>query len=594
MDYKEFFHTDNKSGWKGIESKLKNKHPRIHEVIILFNDDETKDLPFIRKIWHLINSIKTIPKCKECTNHAKFLRLESGYQEFCCVKCSNKNKNKIQSTKDSLTKTYGVDSSFKIDHVKKIIEEKNIKNYGVDNPFKNKEIQDRIKEGHIKTYGTDSPLKNLEFRQKYISKHSKIEKEVQTKLSGDTFVFNGKEFDIKIDNDIIEVDGDYFHKNKLENLSFIQVNTLINDKIKIDSINDSEYTLYKARVSDIKKLSDINIESLKEIAYQPDYSLGYIQKIIKKEYFKNYIDKKGKEKLINYLPLILKFIRTFQPEFPYPDATEELDNVLPKLNGFDYSNIYNPITKEFRNNVSLIGVNYLKSSFKSYWKSSYRNNKSPIEIWNDDAMMLKVIAYRIGINDSNEVFDLSLRNLINGISAIRGTISFFKPTVAAAIYKHYLGDIENPKVFDPCCGFGGRLLGFKSIYPNGSYTGCEPNVLTYGELKSVGDRFDRVSITNVKLEDYRGDTEYDLCFTSIPYFNTEDYKNNVNYKDFDDWRDKFITPLLKYKRLIINMSYELAVRLNLTGNIDTYLVNNVSHLNKNKKQKREVIIKLNF
>jgi hypothetical protein len=184
--------------------------------------------------------------------------------------------------------------------------------------------------------------------------------------------------------------------------------------------------------------------------------------------------------------------------------------------------------------------------------------------------------------------------LVRGISAIRGTISFFKPLVAAGIYKHYLININNPIVFDPCSGFGGRLLGFKSIYPNGTYIGCEPNNDTYQELCNLGNNFSNTFIYNSKVEDFNQNIEYDIAFTSIPYFDLEDYKNGIFYNDFDEWVDVFIGKLLTYKRLIINMSYELCVKLGLDEYIDGYLTNGSTHYNKSKSSKKEVLIKLNF
>lgn len=68
--------------------------------------------------------------------------------------------------------------------------------------------------------------------------------------------------------------------------------------------------------------------------------------------------------------------------------------------------------------------------------------------------------------------------------------------------------------------------------------------------------------------------------------------SSIKYESFDGWVKDFITTLLKYPRLVINMPYDLCARLGLVGYIDTWLVNGKTHFNKNKK--REVLIKLNF
>jgi hypothetical protein len=303
------------------------------------------------------------------------------------------------------------------------------------------------------------------------------------------------------------------------------------------------------------------------------------------------LEDSGVKKLEGYLPLFLKFIRTFVKEFPYPQSNESIQDIMDNIKNFDYGRFHDKELNVFNNNTSTVGVTYLKSIFKSFWGSSFKGNETPIEIWDNDNKMIKIIAYRIGLNNSGEIYDFSLRNLLKGMSAIRGTVSFFKPLVAAGIYKHYIGEKDNPVVFDPCCGFGGRLLGFKSVYPNGTYIGCEPNIKTYNELLLLSEGFTNIKVYNCKLEDLNHKIEYDFGFTSIPYFDLEDYKNGVEYKSFDEWREKFITPLLSYENMVINMSNELCELLELNTYIDGYLSNSKTHFRKSDK-KSEVLIKL--
>jgi hypothetical protein len=328
------------------------------------------------------------------------------------------------------------------------------------------------------------------------------------------------------------------------------------------------------------------LQDIENMQYVPDYSISYNQIITHKEYFENYIRIKGKDKLNRYVPLMLKFLRTFQTEFPYPTNTDSLvtilesvkQKVLPIKNGI------------INNNTSNVGVAFLKSNFKSYWKSRYNGNgKTPYDVWFDDKFMLKVIKYRIGCNDSNETFDFSLHQMIRGISAYRHTISFFKPVVAASIYKHFLGDIDNPVVIDPCAGFGGRLLGFKSIYPNGKYIGIEPNIDTYNELLELSKNFTNVELHNCKLEDYTGSKECNLTFTSIPYFDTEIYSNHIQYDSIDIWQKEFIGKLLTYNNLVVNIAPDIEL-LFPTPHNKLYLQNQTSHFNKNYTPKLEPIL----
>lgn len=398
---------------------------------------------------------------------------------------------------------------------------------------------------------------------------------------------------------LIEVDGDYWHPQELKDLNFHTLPNVISDGERMVLKN-----LFRIRASkmnelvDYAKTTELVIDYLKTNATIFDPSLAYKQSVINKEFFQNCIDKKGHDYLKSFNWLLKKFIRTFQPELPYPDLEETFQSVMDKLSKIDVLKGYNPDKKEFSNNTSTIGHNYLKHHFHSFWKSKFNGNPSPSEAWLDDKIMQEVIDYRIGCNNSGEVYDFSLHQIVRGLSARRITVSFFKPSLAAGIYKHYLSNIESPAVLDPCCGFGGRLLGFKSQYPNGKYIGCEPNIETYNELmelRKTAKWEDSVEIYNCRFEDFtncRNDT-FDMIFTSIPYYNVEIYSNNIEYSSFDDWRNVFIKSIERYKGLncYINAPQELCDKLGW-NDVDAYIVSNRSHFDKKDGKKKEPIIKL--
>ena len=522
-----------------------------------------------------------------------------------------------EKVKEVVKEKFGVENVFQNEGVKNKIKETNIEKYGVDNPAKSDKVYNKIKDTNLNRYG-DTNILNLKrvkdkrnrtnterygteniftspiFRQKYLLTTSKIETIVCETIGGTAkFNYGGKEYDIIKDNDVFEIDGDFFHPSTLNELTIIQIGTSINDKEKIDLLKDTEYNLYKVHVSDIDP-DNITVENLKNNSYLPDHTILPFQKIMSKEYLNHYIETKGRDKLEKYVNLLLKFIRTFHPEFPYQVYNEGFEDVSKKIKKYDYNRVYDSESKTFKNNVFAVGCGYLKNKFSSFWKSKYNGNKTPVEMWYDDNIMRRIIAYRIGCNSSGEVFDFSIKELIKGISAIRGVVSFFKPIVAGCIYQHYLINHNNPVVFDPCCGFGGRLMGFKSLYPNGTYIGVEPNVDTYNELNQLSNNYSNIQLHNTKIEDFNEEITYDIAFTSIPYYNLEVYSNNIEYGSFEEWKSIFIDKLLTYPRLLINMSEELCIKLGLTQYIDTYLSNQTSHFDTSRKTKKEVIIKLNF
>lgn len=397
-------------------------------------------------------------------------------------------------------------------------------------------------------------------------------------------------------NILIEIDGEYWHPDTLENLNFHTISNVISDKqreclpnlVRIRSLELEQYEKIDTKETFLKAIQN----SLK-----PDNVkiLSYDHPIINKEYFKVCIDKKGNDYLKDNVWLLLKFIRAFQPKLPYPDLEEDLDMIYDKISNYDL----NGILKDgniFSNNIPTHGHNYLKHYFHSYWKSSYKGELSPMQCWENDDVMKKVIEYRIGCNNSGEIFDFSLLQLIRGISAIRKTISFFKPLLAAAIYKHYLKDRIEPVVLDPCAGFGGRMVGFKSVYRGGGYIGCEPNIETYNELCKMIEREDlsKCVVYNCKFEDLDISKlpPIDLTFTSIPYFDLETYSNPTNYYSFDHWKDIFITSLYKAPNCHINVNKSLCEKLTWEDKVEYYISSNKSHFDKTEGQKLEPIVKL--
>ena len=133
-------------------------------------------------------------------------------------------------------------------------------------------------------------------------------------------------------------------------------------------------------------------------------------------------------------------------------------------------------------------------------------------------------------------------------------VNEFPPYVARQVYQRYLKGKMNFSVLDPCCGWGGRMIGCASI-PHSRYVGCEPSTQTYQGLLKLGEWLKALQPTfefeiyNVPYEDFATEERFDMALTSPPYYDTEHYceeeTNSLNrYKSFDMWVEGFYRPLI--------------------------------------------------
>lgn len=168
--------------------------------------------------------------------------------------------------------------------------------------------------------------------------------------------------------------------------------------------------------------------------------------------------------------------------------------------------------------------------------------------------LARMYLYDLTHNAPNPLYH-SLQRGFNGIQYVNE----FQPIVAHKIYKTYAFAMsKEPIILDPCCGWGGRMLGCAS-FPNTTYIGCEPSTKTYEGLIKLGEWIQvlqptfKFKIYNVPYEDFETDMKFDFALTSPPYFDTEHYSteetNSFNrYPEFDNWYDNFYVPLV-YKTM---------------------------------------------
>lgn len=230
-------------------------------------------------------------------------------KQTCQEKYGEDHWSKSKSVKEKKGKTmitkYGVKTPFQDEEVKKRMRLKSLDKYNTEHPSQSEEVKRKVKQTMIKRYGSDNPrllCKSI--------KTSKIEEEIRQQVKGEKFNYNNREYDIRIKNILIEIDGDFYHPSKIKDLTFTQLNSVLNDFRKVKVLEDTEYTLYRIYVDNLPKI--VTLDSIIKNSYTPNYEIEDTQIIINKDYLTKYYITKGEKKYYRYISLVFDFIREWK------------------------------------------------------------------------------------------------------------------------------------------------------------------------------------------------------------------------------------------------------------------------------------------
>jgi len=170
---------------------------------------------------------------------------------------------------------------------------------------------------------------------------------------------------------------------------------------------------------------------------------------------------------------------------------------------------------------------------------------SPFRVWNSEKFLNSMLGY---------LWSMKVKEVNNGIfrtalGVRKYVASQFKPSVAKYVYDNFAG---KGRVLDFSAGWGDRLAGFYASNQTSKYVGIDPNKSVFDVYSQqselyrslVSDKKD-VSFINSPAEDVKLDEEFDLIFTSPPYFDLERYSKDDSqswkrYKKKDAWLDGFL------------------------------------------------------
>lgn len=188
------------------------------------------------------------------------------------------------------------------------------------------------------------------------------------------------------------------------------------------------------------------------------------------------------------------------------------------------------------------GMKLCEHYFPNFFAIKNANGKSFEQFWNANDLQ-KVIRWNRKSHSTPYLSEFR-RGIIFCYGLTKNTM--YRPHLAKMICEHYKAKV----VFDPCCGWGGRMLG--TVAAGAHYIGCEPNKETYDNLLKLAHFLNiekNITIYNCGAETLTYDFDYDLMLTSPPYFNLEIYddaptQSENQYKTYDEWYCKWLEPII--------------------------------------------------
>jgi hypothetical protein len=246
---------------------------------------------------------------------------------------------------------------------------------------------------------------------------------------------------------------------------------------------------------------------------------------------------------------VLRYCR--QRGFPHYNLTkEQMMRDFEIFKRYDISQIIEP-EKTIKQTQHCAGVCW--SYFPHHWEVRTRKLKTPMDVWNNDELLLKAIQSRIKwggqVGFDGYMSDTDLRKAVRTYSGVQ-RVSNFRPSAAAGIYHHYCK--EGSTVWDMSAGFGGRMLGAVRSGKVKTYIGTDPSTPTFDGLQRLAKDFGFIEIILQKSgsENWKPDRQVDLCFTSPPYFNTEVYSSDPEqschkFTNVELWNEGFLRQTIK-------------------------------------------------
>lgn len=240
-------------------------------------------------------------------------------------------------------------------------------------------------------------------------------------------------------------------------------------------------------------------------------------------------------------------------QFPFPTFAKS--KILSTFSSVDkYICKFNGVSIE----STSLGSTGLNSFVLKHMLEGHRE-KTPsfLQAWETDTKRRRLFSYIL----SHTTGAITPTKIINAFAVKYGRLYNFPPTVSKEIYTHFnQKESDKFRTLDFCAGYAGRLTGFwfADSKVGSEYVGIDPNTeIPYKNIINfLSENFPRpdksIKVLNKPAEDvnFASLGEFDLIFTSPPYFNREIYSTSetqscMRYPKYKSWLINFLFNILQ-------------------------------------------------
>ena len=235
------------------------------------------------------------------------------------------------------------------------------------------------------------------------------------------------------------------------------------------------------------------------------------------------------------LPLFAEQLSQVDYHFSYSE--EQLRKSWKKLCSYKNSDF-------FTASQTRPGIELCEHFFPNFFSIKNANGKGFSDYWKPQYLE-KVITWNRSSHSTPYLSELR-RGIYFCYGLTKNTM--FRPHLAKMITEYY----SAKTVLDPCCGWGGRLLGV--VAAGAKYIGFEPNTETFQHLKELVSFLqieDKVELYCEGAESIPSHgIESEMVLTSPPYYITEIYCDEASQsihgkKTYEEWRDRWLWPVIE-------------------------------------------------